>query len=315
MKIGLHILPVLLVLFFCLGSAQGAPSVTATYLYNLSTSNGIVPCNWVRLNIDGVTGEIYVADSSERLVRVFNEAGMETYTFTDNGEYVVVDMVALENGDLILLSNPGIKGARYSLIRANFRGEFQAAIPLSGIPEDFGEFSPTQLTQHKGVLYLVDRQAMKVLAVTPDGACTASYQLGKMLGLTDSQIRDSGLGGFSVDDRGNMLFTLPVDFKAYVMAPDRTMKTFGSRGSSPGKFNIVSGIVADSRGTIFVLDTLRSVVMIFNSDFSFVTEFGFRGYGPGNLVIPADLFQDKTGRIYVTQGANRGVSVYKISYN
>jgi outer membrane protein assembly factor BamB len=95
------------------------------------------------------------------------------------------------------------------------------------------------------------------------------------------------------------------------MTPDKKMRMFGTRGSSPGKFNIVSGITADDQGNIFVTDTLRCVVIAFDKDFNFKTEFGYRGLDPGNLIAPMELVVNND-RVYVSQSRSRGVSVYRI---
>ena len=55
--------------------------------------------------------------------------------------------------------------------------------------------------------------------------------------------------------------------------------------------------------------------MVFDNAFEFQSEFGFRGYRPGNIIVPNDIDIDSAGRIYVTQAGERGVSVFKISYN
>jgi len=54
-------------------------------------------------------------------------------------------------------------------------------------------------------------------------------------------------------------------------------------------------------------------VLIFDSEFNFLTEFGLRGFRPGSLVVPDDVVvDDVNGFIYVAQAANRGVSVFRL---
>jgi hypothetical protein len=106
--------------------------------------------------------------------------------------------------------------------------------------------------------------------------------------------------GFSVDRDGNMLFTVASVFSAYVMSPEGKVRAFGQKGSTPGKFNIVSGIAADEEGRLFLTDSLRAVVMVFDPSFQFLGEFGYRGPDPENLVSPFNLAVGN-GRVYVTQ--------------
>ncbi len=122
------------------------------------------------------------------------------------------------------------------------------------------------------------------------------------------------MDGFTLDKNGNILFTIPVFFSAYRLSPDGTMASFGAAGSGPGKFGIVSGIIADNRGNYVVSDKLRCVVSVFDNNLNFVTEFGYRGKNPQNLVIPSDLAMDGNNNLYVIQAGMRGVSVFRMSY-
>jgi hypothetical protein len=98
------------------------------------------------------------------------------------------------------------------------------------------------------------------------------------------------------------------------MTPDKHVQAFGARGSSPGKFNVVSGIAADDKGNIYLTDTLRCVVMVFDKELNFRKEFGFRGLEPGNLIAPMELAVN-SDRVYVAQTRSRGVSVYRMFMN
>ena len=76
----------------------------------------------------------------------------------------------------------------------------------------------------------------------------------------------------------------------------------------------MAGIVTDDKGYLYLTDTLKCAVLIFDKDFNFLTEFGYRGYGPGNLIAPREITLDSRGRLYVAQAARRGVSVYQVTY-
>jgi hypothetical protein len=122
------------------------------------------------------------------------------------------------------------------------------------------------------------------------------------------------MNGLWVDGQGNYYFTMPLSFTAFVMSPERALRQFGSRGSSPGRFNIAGSIVTDERGWIFVLDRLRSVVMVFDPALQFVFEFGYRGDGPSNLIAPFDLAVGN-GKIFVSQARSRGVKIFQYDFS
>lgn len=283
--------------------------VKISYLYTLSDFNGPIPCNWVSFAVDREKRETYVIDSSEKSVRLFNDAGMETYRFGDDGTFGTITSLAVAgNGDIFILSRTG---SGYTVHRCNFRGEPQSKLALTNVPEEFAaEFLPDMLRIREGQLYLADRNSMKVAVIDFNGTLESSYDLAAIVGYDAKMRRDSGIAGFDVDRHGELLFTVPVNFTAFVVSPDKKVRSFGTRGSSPGKFNIVSGIATDDRGNIYIADTLRCVVMIFDRNFTFVTEFGYRGFEPGNLINPAELAVN-SDKVFVSQTRGRGVSVYR----
>jgi hypothetical protein len=295
-------------------AASAAGEVPASYLYNLSNFQGPVPFSWARLAVDNRKNEIYVSDLARGTVRIFSESGMEIYEFGMDGEPGTVRDVAVDkDGNLLLLSHSP-SGDSYAVILCNFRGEFLSKVSLANLPPEFASgFRPEVLTSRQGRLYLADKGAMKILVTDEDGAFAGGYDLGALLGIDEAERRDTGIVGFSVDGDGNLLVTVPVTFQAYRISPDRKVEAFGTRGSSPGKFNVVGGIASDGSGNIYVSDTLRCVVMVFDRDFRFKAEFGYRGLSPGNLVAPMDLAVDGKGRLYVSQSGSRGVSVFLIS--
>jgi sugar lactone lactonase YvrE len=188
---------------------------------------------------------------------------------------------------------------------------------LKNLPPDFSGFSPNRVFFQKGSFYFASLGPKQVIITDREGLFKEGYDIKALLKLDeleDKNLDDVAIDGFNIDQEGNILFTMPVMAKAYVLSPDKQVRSFGTRGSRPGTFGVPSGIAADASGRfILVADKLRCVVMVFSKDFKFLTEFGFRGWGPGNLVGPMQLAVDSKNRVYVTQLMNRGVSVYQIT--
>ena len=315
-----HLLILISIAFLVLSSGivEGQP-VKASYLYNLSSFTGAIPYSWVELALDKEKNEVYVCDGSDRSVRIFNENGMEIYNFGEDSDLGNINLMHLAldtDGNIILLScKYDVKGTTYSIIRCNYRGEVKSRFEPHNLPSDFFGFRPSSIIYREGRLYLVDKNQMKVVVTDMNGAFLDGYDLAAILGFDEKKRRDTGIVGFNVDKEGNIFFTIPVQFQAYKLSPDRKVVSFGQRGSAPGKFNIVGGIATDDKGYLYLTDTLKCVVMIFDKDFKFLREFGYRGYGPGNLIAPMELTVDNRGRIYVSQSAKRGVSVFQVKYD
>lgn len=306
----LHIILVksVLLLLVLTGSAA-AGEVTASYLYNLSDFDGVVPYDSARVFVDETRGETYVVTSGG--TDIYNSTGMQIFHFDYDREIGSVYDAAVDSDGAILLLVA--KEGKYRIVRCNYRGEPVSSVNLKNLPADFETFRPGKITCRAGVLYLVSLVDMQVVEVDADGSFVKGYDFATLMGMTEKERTETGFGQFSVAPDGAMLFTIPSDGKAYRVLPDGTGSQFGKRGSTAGKFGVPYGIAADKAGNILVTDKLRGVVMIFNAKFDFMKEFGFRGLRPGNLIVPNEIAVDSsTGRVYVSQMRRRGVSIYQI---
>jgi hypothetical protein len=276
------------------------------YRYNLATVAGDVHTSAATVSWDGHAGELYVVGYGQ--VRVFNGSGMEVFRFGDDTALgAIYGVAALEDGELLVLS---YRDGKPGLLRCNFRGEILHEVKFQGVPEAFRAFGPNRIAYRSGRVYLADEAAMRVLLVDPNGQYLASYDLAAIIDEADHR-QDYGINGFGVDRDGSILFTVAPIFKAYVVTLAGKVRAFGRPGSAPGNFGIVAGIGSDSAGRYYVVDTLKSAVMVFDHNLSFVGQYGGRGLKPGQLISPAALAV-ADGRIFVSQQANRGVAVYQV---
>jgi len=289
--------------------------VETSFLFRLSNFNGPIHYNWASIVVDVERNEVYITGTGTRGVRVFNDYGMEIYRFDDDDHLnSAVDLAVKEDGKILVLSRNSLGS---SVFLYNFRGEYLSDLEFKNFPPDLSDFDADRLVYREGLLYLLDSNSMRIVVTDADCSFRNGYDLRP---LTEPFIseknkgRDAGVGGFSVDHEGNMLFTIPSYFLAFKLSPDRQIAAFGRPGSAPGRFGIAGGIVADDRNRYYVADRLRSVVMIFDEDFTFLEEFGYRGYRNDNLISPNDLALDPKGRLYISQLRNRGVSVFQITY-
>jgi DNA-binding beta-propeller fold protein YncE len=302
-------LAVLFLMSAGIASAEG--NVSASYLYTLSNFSGILPVSWADISVDESRDEVYVIPG--QAIKIFNDRGMEVYSFNEAGDITgVVDVAVDDEGSIILLSN-----AQREIIRCNYRGEPVAKIAFKNLPPEFAGFFPNRVFFRKGSFYFASLSSKQVIVTDREGLFKDGYDIAKLLPLSELDARNSGdtdIVGFSIDQEGNILFTMPVIAKAGVLSPDKHIRFFGQAGSTAGKFGVIGGIAADASGKfILVSDTLRCVVIVFDRNFKFQTEFGFRGLEPGNLVGPMQLAVDNKNRLYVAQLRNRGISVFQLT--
>ena len=309
-----------------LSTAVQAGAMQVAFVARLANFDNIVPSLWSRVAVDKERTELIALNPRQRDIRIFDQNGMEIFTFGDDVELAgATDLDIGEEGDIYLTYPRG----DYKVLRLDYKGEPLAFVDLSNVPADFTPFNPQIIQYLDGRLYLADTLSFDVVVTDSEGVFERGYHLKDALAamvdelgnepggdaLSDpEQFKAIDMFGFCADRDGNLFFTVPVLFSAFKYTVDGKLKSFGRAGSGPGKFGVVAGITTDNRGNIYITDRLRSVVMIFNSNFEFQMEFGYRGVRPGNLIVPDDItVDDEKGFVYVAQAAKRGVSVYRIT--
>jgi DNA-binding beta-propeller fold protein YncE len=285
--------------------AGPANALGGSYLYSLSTVQGTVRTDALRLALDPRAKEFFAF--GDGLVRIFNDVGMETYRFGDDTALgAVYGAAALEDGDLLVLSYNAEGKPR--VVRCNFRGEPRSEVKLAGLPEGI-EFRPGFIAYRDGHVYLADLGGMRVFIADAKGQ-------GRLLDLADKlevadKRADLGINGLTVDGQGNLVFTVTPLFKVFVVSPTGEVRSFGKPGGAPGMFNVIAGVAVDEQGRIFVADAIKHAVIAFDRDFRFLGEFGYPGSGPGNLTGPSSILATG-GRVLVSQHGRRGVAVFKV---
>jgi hypothetical protein len=299
-----------LILVALVASVDGRGEVA--YRFSLADFSGPVEVNKPLLRVDRHHDEVYLVHAN--LIRVFNATGMEVYRFEAADELgLVVDLDVNERGDLLTLSRrrTSAGGAwEFFMTRCDYRGKPEQPLELSGLSESFADFDAHRLFLRDDRILLIDGLRLNVIEVTLDGAFVDGYDLAEVLGIDPDTRSTVQLEGINMDPAGNLLITVPVLFKAFVITPEREVRAFGRAGSNPGSFANISGVAGDDRGRIYVADRVRHVVMIFNKNFEFETEFGYYGSGKENLVSPSGLAIGPQGALYVSQMGGRGISVF-----
>jgi len=291
------------------GTAE-SQAVKGSYIYSLAGFTGPIRQDFSRVTVDRERNEVYVL--YQNVVRVFNASGMEVYRFGDDLELGhIVDVAVDERGDILLLT---YRSSKLAIIRCDYRGRPQSEIALKGLPGEFAAFAPNRMAYRGGKLALASKLGLQVVLADREGTVEKSYDLFRLFELEEKDRGNVELSGFSLDRDGNILMTVPVLFRAFLLSSDGKLNSFGKASSAPGGFNIAAGIGQDSKGNFLVVDRLKGSVLVFDRKFAFVTQFAGRGPGPGQLAFPVELAIDKQDRVYVTQMGKRGVSVFKLAH-
>jgi hypothetical protein len=293
------------------GSQAPSPSVEASYAYDLSTPSGPAALTWPSLAYDRAHDELFVV--AEGFVRIFDSTGMEVYRFGDDGALGNITRVAVLDDDHVVVMTT-LDGKR-AFLRCDFRGDLVEPLSLTALPRSLAGFDPDQLVQRNGKLYFAERSTMRVVVTDEAGAFRESFQLRDVVAAAvvgDSERRPAAsLDGFNVDTSGNLLFTMSTMFAVGSVSPVKILRMFGSRGSTPGKFNIVGAVDTDEVGNVFVTDRLRSVVSVWSRDLRHLGDFGYRGDSEMSLLTPYEIAVGN-GKVFVAQAGKRGVKVFRV---
>jgi hypothetical protein len=295
----------------CVGTAS---ALEAEYQWNLATFSGVIRSDGVVLRYDPKEDELYAIDHG--IVRIFGKTGMQIHTFgEDRRIFPVQDLAALEDGELLVI------GAG-KIVRCNYRGEPVAEWQVRDAPAELKGFAPEAIRTVAGNVFLADMRSSRVVVTDMSGAYLRSYDVAALLkpfatpdrkraGIAQRAPREVQVRGFGVSADESLLFAAPTEFRAFVISRDGQVRTFGQRGGAPGMFNVAIAIDGDDQGNLYVVDILKSAVMVFDRDFNFLREFGYRGPRPDNLVAPVQVAAGG-GQAFVSQMGRRGVAVYRV---
>lgn len=297
-----------LILALAVAADPAPPGARLSFVHTLSSYTGPVRSQWATLALDLRRDEVFVAQGG--VVGIYNAMGMEVFEYgQDGGLGVVVGVAVLDDGDQIVLSS---LDGRLVLFRCDYRGEPLGRFELTGLTGDLAkDFQPNLITYRDGKIYLAEVGRMNVVVADPSGKVLAQLDVKKLLKLEEKDLDSAVMRGLGVDPEGRILITMPLLFKVALISPDQSVRLFGTRGSVPGRFNIIGKMTADEKGYYYLTDALRSVVMVFDPDLEFLGEFGYRGDEPDNLIAPIDIAAGN-GKVWVAQAGNRGVSVFKV---
>jgi sugar lactone lactonase YvrE len=195
----------------------------------------------------------------------------------------------------------------------SIRGSVMVLDERGGLVRELGAgelMRPTGLAldRERGILYVVDTVACKVLAFDRSGRLAGSF--GR---------RGAGPGEFNsptfvaVAPDGTISVADSLNFRIQRFRPDGgPINSFGLPGDGAGHFARPKGVAADDRGRLYVVDGAFENIQIFEPDGRLLLPFGGPGSGPGQFSLPVGVFLDASNRIWVADSYNRRIQVFRL---
>jgi len=239
--------------------------------------------------------EIYLADSGNGLVSIFDLKGTTILTFkhwvTDplSGERVLGNprsVVCMANGDIVVSD-----GRTDNLDVYDFRGEHIISLDPDDFDPPVKSFKAAELAvgKDRNLYVAVTFENCEILKLNPD--YELQFRFGKS-GKDSSQFES--ISGLWIGDDGKIyvcdIFSVPV---VKIFGPDgKYFEGFGGHSVERLDFSFPSDIVVMKNGMIFVSDSIRQVVKCLDKNGRFVTMIGGFGINPGDMRYPSALASD-----------------------
>lgn len=250
---------------------------------------------------DRAHGEVWVADSGNGLIGVYQPNGTELYSF--GSKRYLRDPVCLAVTPKGMLAV--VEGNHAQVRLFSYRGEYKGDVPLKGIGEKpvIGAIA----YDSDGNLYVGENRSGQIFVYAPDGRLR--QQFGSR-GRDDGQFQS--IAGIAIDDQGSIYVA---DAQALAVQifdnQGNFVRGWGRHEMGGANFSLPSGIAVDSQHRIAVTDELRHEVKLFDSKGVLAGQFGGLGSGNGQLSFPTSIAIDDKDRLYVTERSTSRVQVFE----
>ena len=234
------------------------------------------------------SGLVYVADTGNHRIQIFNVAGRYLGSFgakgSSEGQFKAPGGVALDSSGLLYVTDTGNRRVQV--------------------------FDADTLFLDSGLLYMyvTDTGNRRVQVFDADRLFLRKWGAGEGIFRAPQGIAVSSIGAVYVADTGNhriQQFDRDGDFGSQ----------WGSLGEGEGQLRNPRGIAVDTDGFVYVADTGNDRVQMFDSDGDFVLEWGGRGSDKGQFREPSGIVVDTERRVWVTDTGNDRVQMFDFAGN
>ncbi|MCP4205282.1 MAG: hypothetical protein GY769_25510 [bacterium] len=262
------------------------------------------------VHADNHTGELFVSDTFNHRILIFDHRGFFRYQITGGSEFrSPIDVAVDDRGFLFVLA---LSGGRRGVVRMDFDGKILEHLPLKGLPERTfePELVSIALSSSGDTLYALDQANQRLWIAGRSGVVASSVDLAA--DLTPEEVQEQRLG--HVDAYGEaVLVAMPTRSKIWLFDPEGKSKgKIGIKGTAACQMAFPVAAALDADGKLLVLDKQRALFMRWDPENGkCLAEFSGFGNVPGALYQPGDLSLDDSGNIYVSQGFEGRVQVFR----
>ncbi|CAB1367709.1 6-bladed beta-propeller [Denitratisoma oestradiolicum] len=255
-------------------------------------------------------GRVFVSDSADRLVKVFDFPGKRFYKIGDdeNGSLMKPLGLDVDQSGTVYVADATAK----AIMVYSEEGKFLRKI---GGPKVFDRLSSVSVDGTGVRLYVVD-----IGGVSSEHHRVRVFDAQNGDHLFDIGKRGSGPGEFNlprdlaIGKEGRLYVTDGGNFRVSVFdAQGKFLKNFGSVGKQPGNFARPKEIATDNDGNVLVADTAFGNFQIFSPEGELLMFIGDRSEkgGPAQYMLPSGITVDEDGRIYMVDQWFKKIDVFR----
>jgi DNA-binding beta-propeller fold protein YncE len=260
------------------------------------------------LAVTVANGRIYVSDSDNARIQVFDNTGNFLFTFGERG-YGAGEMqypygIAGDRNGNIYVSELRLGRVQVYDGDGTFLREF-----APDARQDGRITSPGDMVIMDNTLYLTEITQNHVLLFNLE-----TEELVKTVGMRGDLLAPNGI---AVDQSGYMYVVDTGRQRVVVYNPDgNPVRVINGTPTGHGTGSVLinpRGIGVDRAGNIYVVSNLSHTIYVFDQEGKQTHQFGGQGDGNTEFMFPNGLYVDPAGRILITDTTINRVAVYRIA--
>ena len=255
--------------------------------------------------IDEKNNELYVVDSGNRRVVVFDKDGFYKYQFAIPGKSGSPSSLVVNNRGEISVTIGG------KVAVCDFRGSLLEYVEFNGFP-DAEKVKATRLKIDKeNNYYLLDAGKQRVLVF--DSGWNFKFAIDKNSlpnvkkvvqgkNVEEPMTQSLSAADICLDDEG-MIYLID-SLASYVFVfndKGKYLRSIGEPGATFNTLSLPNGVAVDSQGRVLVVDTTGQGMLGYDKKGKLLFALGGLGKSEGQFYFPKYVSTDRNGRIYVVE--------------